>query len=152
MFVRVSTFYPGTTPGGDLCGGLYFRSMFMNIITWNVRGLGRPAKRFLGIDFLTLHDAEVCCLQDSKLESISQAKWREIGGSKMDQFIFAPAKGMAGGLIIGWNGAILVGKLEKVGAFSLMVEFRDKRDNFRWRCTSVYGLQLELLNKIFGRS
>lgn len=42
----------------------------MNIVTWNVRGLGRPAKRFLVKDFLNLHFADVCCIQESKLEEI----------------------------------------------------------------------------------
>lgn len=56
----------------------------MNIITWNVTGLGRPAKRFLVKDFLNLHFADVCYLQESKLEEISPALWRKIGGSRLD--------------------------------------------------------------------
>lgn len=83
----------------------------MNIITWNLRGLGRPAKRFLVKDFLCLHHAEVCCLQESKLEVVSQTLWREIGGSKLDQYVFAPAKGATGAMILGWNGASLSGRL-----------------------------------------
>lgn len=61
----------------------------MNIISWNVKGLGRPEKRFLLKDFLALHHAEVCCLQESKLEAISPIVWKEIGGSKLDQFVLA---------------------------------------------------------------
>lgn len=88
-------------------------------------------------------------MQESKLESISQSTWREIGGPKLDQFVFAPAKGTARGMIIGWSGVNLVGKLEKVGVFSLTVEFRDKRDNFIWRCTSVYGPTARTLKRSF---
>lgn len=72
----------------------------MNIINWNVRGLGRPAKRFLVKDFLNLHFADVCCLQESKLKEVTPAIWREIGGKQLDQFSFAPARGSAGGIII----------------------------------------------------
>lgn len=49
-----------------------------------------------------------------------------------------PAIGSADKIIMGWNGALLAGKLEKVGTFSITVEFRSKKDNFTWRCTSVY--------------
>lgn len=60
-------------------------------------------------------------------------------GARLDQCAFAPAKGTVGGMIVGWNGTNLVGRLVKVGVFSIMVEFRDERNNFFWRCTSVYG-------------
>lgn len=56
----------------------------MNIISWNVRGLGRPSKRFLVKDFLNLHFAKVCCLQESKLNKVSPLTWREIEGSHLD--------------------------------------------------------------------
>lgn len=111
----------------------------MNIISCNVRDLGRPSKLFLVKDFLNLYFTEVCCLQESKLDDVSPSTWREIKGSRSDQFLFLPASGSAGSIIVGWNSLILTGKLERVGAFSLIVEFCNKRDNFIWRCTSVYG-------------
>ncbi|KAH7672068.1 RNA-directed DNA polymerase protein [Dioscorea alata] len=111
----------------------------MNLITWNVRGLGRPAKRFLVKDFLLLHFADVCCLQESKLEEVSPVTWRELGGGRLDQFFTLPARGSAGGIIIGWNSTIMSAKLLHIGLFSLIVEFCSKCDNLVWRCTSVYG-------------
>lgn len=42
-----------------------------------------------------------------------------------------------------------MGKLENVGAFSLTVEFHDRRDNFTWRCTSVYGPNARDLKQSF---
>ncbi|KAH7677250.1 DNase I-like protein [Dioscorea alata] len=74
--------------------------VLMNNITWNVRGLGKPAKRFLVRDFLSLHFVDVCCLQESKLDVVSQSLWREIGGCKLDQFAVVPARGTAGGIIL----------------------------------------------------
>lgn len=73
----------------------------MNIVTWNVRGLGSPTKCFLFKDFLNLHFPDVCCLQESKLEVISTVTWREIGGNRLDQFVFLPSVGAFGGIIIG---------------------------------------------------
>lgn len=121
----------------------------MNVITWNVRGLGKPAKRFLVKDFLNLHFANVCCLQESKLEEISLSSRREIGGSRLDQYLCVPARGTAGGIIIGWNSGILKGKLVKKGLFSLKVDFYSKRDNLLWRYTTIYGPNARTLKQDF---
>lgn len=55
---------------------------------------------FLVKDFLNLHYADVCCLQESKLECVSQALWREVGGSRLDHFAFVLALGIVGGIIV----------------------------------------------------
>ncbi|KAH7656136.1 Exodeoxyribonuclease III protein [Dioscorea alata] len=111
----------------------------MNLVTWNVKGLGRPAKRFLVKDFLNLHITDVCCLQESKLEDIPAWTWKKIGGPRLDQFLFLPARGSTGGIIIGWNSTVVEGRLANLGDFSLSVDFKSKKDTFCWRCTTVYG-------------
>lgn len=103
----------------------------MNIINWNVRGLGRPAKRFLVKDFLNIHFADVCCLQETKLEEISASLWRKIGGTRLDHFAFVAVKGSAGGIAVGWNSLLLTGTVAQEGYFSLSIDFTSKRDNLR---------------------
>lgn len=85
-----------------------------------------------------MHFVDVCCLQESKLELISLAIWREIGGSLLNQFTYVPLRGCAEGIIMAWNSVLLYGKLERVGEFNLMVEFCSRKNNFKWRCTMVY--------------
>lgn len=111
----------------------------MNVISWNVRGLGKQSKCFLVKDFLNLHHSDVCCLQESKLDGISQATWREIGGCRIDHFACVPAVGSAGGIIIGWNSSVLSGRVLSVGEFCLTIEFSYKVAPLTWICTSVYG-------------
>ncbi|KAH7665893.1 Exodeoxyribonuclease III protein [Dioscorea alata] len=111
----------------------------MNIVSWNVRGLGRPAKRFLVKDFLSMHFADICCLQESKLEMINPSVWREIGGLRIDKYVYSPEKGSAGGIILGWNSAMLSGNIVFVGEFSVTADFCSLIDKFQWRCTTVYG-------------
>lgn len=103
----------------------------MNVITWNVRGVRRPAKRFLVKGFLNLHFADVCCLQETKLEKVSNSTWIKIGGYCLDHFIFLPARGYAGGTILGWNSALLTGNIDRIGAFNLPVDFCSKKNNFK---------------------
>lgn len=124
----------------------------MNVITWNVRGLGRLAKWFLVKDFLNLHFADVCCLQETKLAEVSKSTWCEIGGSRLDHFGFLPARGSAGGIVLGWNSALLTGNIIRIGAFSLTVDFCSKKDNSNWRCTTVYGPNARSLKHAFGKS
>lgn len=81
--------------------------------------------------------------------TISPALWREIGGNKLDQFCFVPARGAAGGIIIGWNNGLFSGKLLKLGDFSLSVEFVSKRENLVWWCTAVYGPNARALKNAF---
>lgn len=68
----------------------------MNIISLNVRGIGRLSKRFIVKDFLHLHYADICCLQETKLEMILPTTWREIGETSLDKFVFVQAKGSVG--------------------------------------------------------
>lgn len=110
---------------------------FMNIINYNLRGLGRPGKRFLIKYFLNLHFADVCCLQESKLKEVTPA------------ISFAPARGSVGGIIIGWNSGLLKGQHVKVGVFSLTKDFLSVKENLWWSCTAVYGPNVRSLKPAF---
>lgn len=95
----------------------------------------------------------MCYLQESKLEVVSLAMWRDIGGTKLDEFAFVPAVGSAGGIIIGWNSGLLKGQIINIGSFSLTVDFFSMRENFLWRCTAVYGPNPRALKTILlGRA
>ncbi|XP_039116779.1 uncharacterized protein LOC120252722, partial [Dioscorea cayenensis subsp. rotundata] len=109
------------------------------VVVSNVRGLGRPSKRFLVKDSLLLHRALVCCIQESKLDSVTPAIWRSVGGNHFDDYCWSPSHGSSGGMIIGWNSSTLKGKLIHSGKFCLTVEFHNSLDDENWLCTSVYG-------------
>lgn len=98
----------------------------MNIINWNVRGLGRPSKRFLVKDFLQLHHADIYCIQESKLSTTDPTIWRSVGGSRRDHFIFTPALGSVDSMIIGWNNSLFEGHMIFQGTYYLSIEFRIK--------------------------
>lgn len=116
--------------------------MNLNIISWNVRGLGRSTKKALVKNFIELHRVDVCCFQEKKLSIISQPSWRDIGVSKLDQFCFLRANGTSGGMVIGENNNHRNGKVVSVGIFCLTVEFTNSLDQSIWLCTTVYGLNL----------
>lgn len=86
-----------------------------------------------------MHFADVCCLQETKLEKFTSTTWREVGGSRLDQFIFVPANRSAGGIAVGWNSVLLSERLTQAREFSIIVEFFCKKNNLRWLYTIVYG-------------
>lgn len=70
----------------------------MNIVSWNVRRLGRPLKRVYVRDFLRSHKAVIVLLQETKLNTISDAVGREIwGATSADNWICREAAGSSGG-------------------------------------------------------
>lgn len=63
--------------------------------------------------------------------------------------MFLPSAGASGGIVIGWNSVILTVSDATKGDFSVSVDFYSKRDNFHWRCTSVYGPNVRHLKDAF---
>lgn len=111
----------------------------MKILSWNVRGLGRPSKRHLVKDFLSSVKADIVCFQESKLQVIHRSLWNTIGGKYLDSFEFIPTFGSAGGIIMSWDSSKVIGSLIHSGTFSLTLKFTNKFDNITWACTTVYG-------------
>ncbi|KAH7666772.1 RNA-directed DNA polymerase protein [Dioscorea alata] len=111
----------------------------MNIISWNVRGLGGPTKNHLVRDFLAQYKPNIICIQESKLEVIVRPTWRAIVGSSLNCFSAAAATGSSGGMIIGRNGSLFHGNLFHSGPYCLTVEFVSVHDQIKWHCTTVYG-------------
>lgn len=111
----------------------------MNIISWNVRGLGGPSKKHLVRDFIEQFKPSIIYFQETKLAVVDRLMWRSIVGSSLDSYCFSAARGTAGGMIVGWNGALFKGKLIFSGSFCLTVEFYSIQDLSCWHCTTVYG-------------
>ncbi|XP_039118945.1 uncharacterized protein LOC120255125, partial [Dioscorea cayenensis subsp. rotundata] len=52
-------------------------------------------------------------------------------------------------IVIGWNSVHLIGSIASRGTFSVSVDFFSKKENFHWRCTSVYGPNVRQLKAEF---
>ncbi|KAH7683750.1 DNase I-like protein [Dioscorea alata] len=110
----------------------------MKILSWNVRGLGRPSKCHLVKDFIFSCGADIVYLQESKLHDLHSSTWRLIGGSRLNTFEFLPALDTAGGIIIAWDHSQVIGTQIHKGTFSITIEFTNQANNSIWACTSVY--------------
>jgi exonuclease III len=75
--------------------------MDLLIGNWNVRGLNNPARRKAVLDFLADKHCNLICLQETKLEIIDQQIVRETLGPRFQEnFVYKPAEGTRGGILI----------------------------------------------------
>lgn len=71
-----------------------------NILVWNVRGLNNPARRGVVRNVAMLHNPAIICLQESKLAVVDHMIIRQVCGPKCTEFLFEPALGTRGGIIV----------------------------------------------------
>ncbi|GMI94283.1 hypothetical protein HRI_003097600 [Hibiscus trionum] len=108
----------------------------MKLLSWNVRGLGKPravrclrhALRDLKIDVIFLMETKI---YDNKMANIRRNLGYPFG-------IEVSSVGSSGGLAIGWKANCKI-SLRSFSARHIDVTFEDDSDGFSWRCTGFYG-------------
>ena len=75
-----------------------------NILIWNVRGLNRKSRRDGVRDMVLSTRPDLVCLQETKKEAISRRMVMSMLGSEFDKFIFLPAQGTRGDILLAWKG------------------------------------------------
>lgn len=78
----------------------------MIVVSYNVRGLGRREKRKEVKELLRKVKADLCCLQETKLESVNKRIIKSICGNSSCEWEFAESEGNSGGLFSVWNPSI----------------------------------------------
>jgi DNA phosphorothioation-dependent restriction protein DptG len=78
-----------------------------SILSWNVRGLNSSARRNVFRDMVLAHRPKMVCLQETKMETVSQQIAQETLDQMIDEFQFLPAQGIRGGILLGWNSDLV---------------------------------------------
>ncbi|KAL8530226.1 hypothetical protein ACS0TY_007323 [Phlomoides rotata] len=68
-------------------------------MSFNVRGLGKKMKRSEIRRMLSSNGIELCCLQETKMESMENRMGNELWPNKKFDWVWKEAEGRAGGLI-----------------------------------------------------
>jgi len=74
------------------------------ILVWNVRGLNKRDRRNSIRDVVISSNADIICLQETKVANMSQHLLLSVCGSAYDNFITLLANGTRGGVLIAWKG------------------------------------------------
>ena len=71
-----------------------------SILVWNARGLNQRDRRNSVRDVVLSSGVDVVCLQETKVEVMTQRLFLSVFGSEFDKFVALPAAGMRGGVVI----------------------------------------------------
>ena len=111
----------------------------MKILMWNVRGLGKPARRAQVREYVAREKIDIIGLQETVKTEFSNQDFQEIGGMTAFYWFCLPAKGRSGGILIGVKGDSYEVEDHEVLDFCIMMTLRNRKDNFRWHLVVVNG-------------
>jgi exonuclease III len=76
----------------------------LRIIVWNVRGLNSRARRIAIRSLVDIAGASIVCFQETKMELICTRTILEMLGPDFDEYVYLPAIGTRGGILLAWKG------------------------------------------------
>lgn len=130
----------GQTRGGRCFGGFSMaRNRMYRLLMWNMRGLNNPNKCSVVKNFLLYCKCVAVCFQETKLEFLSQEKFRSFCGFHLREFRALDAVGTRGGLITAWNPFLFDCIEDWSGSYSLNVVLKNKSDESAFLISNIYG-------------
>lgn len=110
----------------------------LNILSWNIRGLGKAKRKRLVRVVMIEHKIDIIALQETKLESIKERTLRNISLIINNWFILH-STGRSGGILVGINEDYYQVVNSWIGKFSVSILIKNKATGYEWLFTSVYG-------------
>ncbi|KAJ1283662.1 hypothetical protein BS78_03G145600 [Paspalum vaginatum] len=111
-----------------------------SILVWNARGLNAKARHNSVRDTILSSRADIVCLQETKVATLSTHLLLTVFGPDFDKFVSLPAEGTCGGILIAWKSTVCQAISTRVDSFSASVLFAGL-DGANWWFTGVYGPQ-----------
>jgi exonuclease III len=109
-----------------------------NIVIWNVRGLNSRSRRDVVRELVTSERPSIVCLQETKLDVISQSDILQILGQGFDYF-YLLADQTHGGILLAWLSSTWLAVSTSVQVFSISTRFKLAAGGPPWWMTAVYG-------------
>lgn len=109
-----------------------------NFLVWNIRGLNKRARRDSVRKVVDSCRPAVVCLQETKLAHISLWDVMSILGRDFKKFVFLPAQGTRGGILVTWRDGVFEADVWRIQRHSVSVKFKSG-DEHVWWFTGVYG-------------
>jgi exonuclease III len=110
------------------------------ILVWNVRGLNSSVRQDSVRELVNSLRVEVVCLQETKMQIISDRFILSMLGTDFNDFIYLPSVGAAGGILVAWRRHLGFTGQKRLDNYSVSVQFCNNRGN-EWWLTCVYGPQ-----------
>lgn len=111
----------------------------INILSWNVRGLGEHTKCTRVRDSLTSSSPSIICSQESKLASLDMFKAASFLPLGFTEFVTVDADWSRGGLVTAWNPANFTIRSHICEQYTLTVVLSSTITNLEFTLTNVYA-------------
>jgi exonuclease III len=115
-----------------------------SILIWNARGLNSKARRDVVRYVILSSQAEIVCIQETKVANMNQPLFLSVFGSAFDKFVDLPAQGTRGGVLIAWKSSICQEIATRVDRFSVSNSLFILRN----RKAGIGGLQGFMVHKL----
>jgi exonuclease III len=101
----------------------------MNILSWNVRGLGKPKRRRLVKEIIFTHHIDIVSIQETKKSEFKERTLRNLSNI-LTKWVILPADGNSGGILVGINE----NKIELIQSwifnYSITILFKQRNTGF----------------------
>ena len=128
-----------------VCAGFF---VYMNILSWNIRGLGSKKKMRNVRRFLSSQNPNVVMLQDTKREIWDKRFVSSVWKGRSMECAALPTCGASGGIVIMWDSNKFKCTEKVLRSFSVTVKLNSSEEESFW-LTSFYGPNKPLWRKDF---
>jgi exonuclease III len=111
----------------------------MRGIFWNIRGLNQPGRKLSLEHVIRTNHVDFIGVQETKKEEFSDSFLKNLTGAASFSWIFLPARGTAGGILVGARDDSLIVNNVRMHNFSVSCHLSDKRKGFSLKLVVVYG-------------
>lgn len=120
----------------------------MNILFWNIRGLGSKGRKALK---KIITDHKICCvwLNETIKQKFTDRELRALGGGDTFVWNWIPSQDHSGGLLMGLDEEVLEVYGGDAGSHFQSMLLINKEDNFKWQLINVYGPVKESMKQNF---
>jgi hypothetical protein len=115
----------------------------MNNVIWKPRGLNAPGKLVCVNDLLCKNKPDIIALSETKKEDYSPACLKSIANFHVFEWCWLPAKGTAGGILVGVNLDMFNIFSWYKGKYYVLVSLKSEKDKFVWNFVAIYGTTYE---------
>jgi exonuclease III len=84
-------------------------------------------------------NADVICLQETKMELITVQVVRSLWRCPYVDWLFLGSSGASGGILLLWDKRVVEKLEDAIGYFSVSCKFKNVEDQKVWMFTGVYG-------------
>jgi hypothetical protein len=110
---------------------------------WNIRGLGKTRRYTALVDRIKETHADFVGISETKKESFTKEYLDSLTSHFPFEWFYLPAKGSAGGILVGCNSDKFTATMLETLDFSISLMIEDKITSFCWKLVVVYGSPYE---------